>query len=877
MRYMFFSCGKMIFNKLSKEVFGKEHICRVFYVKTHVFLFMFLLGIFAPSILSAKVWINELMQSNIDFLRDDLHEFPDSWMELYNDSNEAVNIQNWTVSDNSDYRKGWKISGAVIISPKSYLLIYADKVGTGLHADFRLDSGSGGAVYLFDAGGQQIDAVRNIPKQPAPNVAWGRITDGSASWVYFVSATPGATNTGKTSNTLLPSPVFSQTGGIFKSSVNVRLSLPSGTPKGVVESDIHYTLDNTEPTVYSPVYTKELTISRTTVVRAKLIHPDYLTNRSVVHSYIISVKELSLPVISISTDPDYLWDAKFGIYTEGDGTYGLTGNCRNDRVNWNNDWRRPINFEYFPLGSNSSVLNQLCETRIGGGCSRIHPQKLLIVYGNKRFGTKRFEYDLFSEKPHQEIKSFMIRNSGNDWEYTLFRDAAIQLFFGGKVDVDYQAYQPAIVYLNGEYWGIQNLRERSEEDFVLSNYGLDDTEVDVIGDWKASNLKAGDLVSWNQLMTELRKPASEQNYEWIMNQVDIDEFINYMILEIFVLNTDFPHNNVSMWRPRKPDGKWRFILKDLDFGLGIWGDGDQPPSRDALRYNTVDFDSSWEPAVESRRLLNALLTQDSFRKKFYGRFAVYMGDLLHINSTSQVIDSIQNMLETAMQDHLALWRPWKTPDIDAWHGQVATMKNWCAQRNAYVYTHLRDFFQLGTIMKLTFEKADDLNGTPAAFINGVRMRSFGLDASYFQKETVELQYSGNAPLYAWEMTQTVNGKTSVETISQQNVSCQIVDGCTSLNIKLVNAPVTEPPEPLTGVEHSENAGSTPKIYVSDYHLQISNVPNPSIISVFDVSGRLITRTSAVSSSVMIPVRQTGVYIVQIRNNTQTFMQKIVKP
>jgi len=839
-----------------------------------IFFVTLFLWIFVPSFLSAKIWINELMQSNIDLIRDDLQEFPDSWIELYNDSDQAVNIQNWTISDDADYQKGWKITRSVIIAPKSHLLIYADKAAKDLHTNFRLDSGNKGVVYLFNANGQLMDEITNIPMQPAPNISWGRITDGDASWAYFVSATPGSTNTGKISNTLLPPPVFSQEGGIFKNGMSVRLSLPDGVPAGVVLSNIHYTLDHTEPTASSPVYTEELNISQTTVVRAKMIHPDYLTNRSTTHTYIISAKDLPLPVISISTDPEYLWDAKFGIYTEGDGTYGLTGNCRNDRVNWNNNWRRPINFEYFPLGSNSSVLNQLCETRIGGGCARIHPQKLLIVYANKRFGTKRFEYDFIKEKPNQEIKSFMIRDSGNDWEYTLFRDAAIQLFFGGKVDIDYQAYQPTIVYLNGAYWGIQNLRERSEEDFILANYGLEDTEIDVIENWRASNLKAGDLVAWNQLMTELQKSDFERDHEWIMNQVDVDEFINCMILQIFALNTDFPHNNNIMWRPRTPDGKWRFILKDLDFGLGIWGNNDQPPSRDALRYNTTDFDSSWQPAVESRRLFNALLTQDSFRKKFYGRFAVYMGDLLHYNSTSHVIDSIQKILESSMEDHLNLWKPWKTPNINSWRNQVSIMKTWCNGRNAHVYRHLQDFFQLGTIMKLTFEKANDLNGTPAVFVNGIRMRNHGLDASYFQKETVDLQYSENSPLYGWEITQTVNGKTSVDTICQQNLSYQIVTGCTSVKIKLVNAPDVE--LLLTGVMQPESANNAPNISVFGNQLQISNLQSHSVIYIYDMSGRLISRTSTSNSSIIVPVRQQGVFIVKIQNKSQMFTQKVVK-
>ena len=831
-------------------------------------LIIILLWIVLPNFLSAKVFINELMQSNIDHVRDDLQEFPDSWIELYNDSEQAINLQNWTVSVDADYKKGWKITIPVTIDPKSYLMIYADRQNTTkgkktyLHTDFILDSGNGGAIYLFDANGNQVDAITNIPKQPAPNIAFGRMTDGIATLVHFVTATPGSSNTGNFSSVVLPPPVFSLGGGFFKNSVTVSLSLPAGVPNGVFSSNIHYTLDNTEPTSNSSVYTKELVISKPTVVRAKLIHPNYLTNRSTVHTYIVEPKKdfkaMNLPVISISTDPEYLWDEKFGIYVRGDGEFGLPGNGQDGPVNWNNNWRRPVNFEYFPVNRNSNALNQLCEMRIAGGWTRAEPQKSFIVYGHKRFGIKRFEYDFFKDKPNQEIKSFMIRNSGNDFWWTHFRDAAIQLFLGGKVDVDYQAYQPALFYLNGDFWGIQNLRERSSEDFVLANYGLENDEIDVIGNWWGE-VKAGDKIAWDQLMTELRKSPSQRNYEWIMNQVDIDEFINYMILQIYVANTDFPQNNMVMWRPRKAGGKWRFMLKDLDFGLGIWDMN--KPTHNSMAYNTENDNNE-------RKLFNALLTQESFKKKFYGHFAVYMGDLLHYKSTSHVIDSIQNILEPAMQDHLTRWMPekwWR--DMNSWRTEVSKMKTWCNARNTEVYKHLRDHFKLGTIMKLTFAKNNNLKDPhPKVFINGVRMRDSGLDASYYQKEVIDLYYEGNNSLYGWEITKTIDGKTTVDTYFQQKLSFQIANGCTSLNIKLIEKTATL----FTEVVQPEINMS-----VFDHQLHIKNLQSTSFISIFDISGRLIVKTATTNNSIIIPLRQQGVFIVEVRNDSETFTQKIV--
>jgi len=811
---------------------------------------------FFSTSLSAKVWINEFMQSNIDLVRDDLQEFPDSWIELYNDSDEPVDIINWTISNVSIYQNGWKINKSFILQPESYLLIYADKAEQGLHTNFRLETSSGGSIFLFDADGNQVDAVVNIPKQPAPNIARGRISDGGPSWAYFINATPGSENTGKTSNVLLPQPVFSQTGGIFKDTVFVNLSIPPLAPSTIVLSDIYYTLDNSEPTLESPSYTEELIISKTTVVRAKLIHPNYLNDLSKVHSYIIVEKDPPLPVISISTDSTYLWDEEFGLYCIGNGEYGLIANGTTYPANWNNDWRRPINLEYFTNESKTSVINQFCEFRIAGGWSRALPQKSFIAYAKKRFGTNRFYYDFFEEKPNQNIKSFMIRNAGNDFMYSHFRDAACQLFFGGKVDIDYQAFQPAITYLNGNYWGIMNLRERSEEDFILANYGLED--IDVVENWRGE-LKTGDLVAWNQLMNELRKPYSQRNYKWIMDQIDINEFINYMILQIYVSNTDFPISNVSMWRPHSTGGKWRFILKDLDFGLGTVIDLN-PVTHNALEYNTENDD-------DCRKLFNSLLMQDFFKKDFYSRFAIYMGDIFNYTSTSQIIDSIKTLIEPAMQDHIARWAPEirRPMDMNLWHHEISKMKEWCNGRNAEVYKHLRDFFFLGDITGLEFTPPSDFE-MPPVYINGVRMRNSGLNGSFFQKENLDLRYEGDPQQYGWEIMRVVKGTPVFEVYFQQNLSYQVLDDCSYVRIRLVDK---ETYTSLTNIE-------LPDINLSFYdnQLRISNLQFPSVISIYDISGRLVTQTNTANNSINIPFHRKGAFIVKVRNDMQNFTRKV---
>lgn len=671
---------------------------------------------------SAKVWINEFMQSNIDCLVDDKWEFPDSWVELYNDGDNSQNISGWYLSETAIFREGWKLPDNTVIPAKGYLLVYCDKVAIGLHTHYRLESGKGCSIYLFNDFGVEIDKVVSFPKQPAPNIAAGRLSDAAEEWGYFVKATPGEKNVGTTSPVVLPAPLFSIPGGVFKEAITVSLSLPELVPDGVDITHLYYTLDGSEPTTESLQYSGAIQISATTPIRAKLIHPNYLPNRSTTHSYIITDRELTLPVVSLVLDPAYLWDKEFGIY--------VTGNQSAGNPNYENKWRRPMNIEYFPKADEAAVFNQIEEMRISGKYSRRYPQKSLICYANKRFGEKQYDYQLFDSKPNQTIKSFVLRNSGNDFYNMSFRDAAIQLFMGRKVDIDYQEYQPSILFLNGEYYGIMNIRERSDEDFVIANYdGLED--IDMIENW-GGELKAGDKVAYNDMIKKLYYEDDKIPHEELMGMVDTEEFINYMILQIFVGNTDFPSGNVVLWRPRTEGGKWRFIVKDTDFGLGYAN----PVDFDALHHNT-DLSSF----KGDKLLFTKLLDHEPFKEEFYTRFAVYMGDLLRPSNTAFVIDSIKQLVEQEMPYHRKRFLS-SDRGMDYWYNLLENKKVWCQERIGHVYNHLSQHFGFEAAIPLQIKMDDEITSNPTLSFNNVPLQKPSFDGRYFREQRVHLLLDG---------------------------------------------------------------------------------------------------------------------------------------
>lgn len=702
-------------------------------MKKYIIIFCCL---FTATGLSAQLRINELMQSNVDCLMDDLFEFPDSWVEIYNESDEPVNLNTWYLGTKKDYRKGWHIRQDTVIPPKGYFVIFCDKVGSGIHTDFRLETTKETNLYLFDPSGNKIDEVKDIPAQPHPNIAYGKVADGT--FAFLIEPTPGFTNSHLTATQITPAPVFEQRAGIYKTPVTVILTDTSGIPG----AKIHFTLDNSEPDSNSPFYTVPIPVDTTTVVRAKVIAAHYLIPRSVAQTYIITDRDFTLPVISISTDNRYLWDDSIGIYCVGVNG-GKSGEMK---ANFFNNWRRPIVLSYFPDMDSDATLNQLSEIRIAGGGSRIYPSKSMIVYSHKRFGKNEYSYPIFqsSDKRDVVIKSMMLRNSGQDFMWTYLNDAANQSFMGGKVDLDYQAYQPAILYLNGQYWGIINIRERSEEDYVYGNYDrLED--VDVIENWY--DVKAGDNVESNRLIDGVNN--NKFSYEELKEMVGLPEFINFSILHMFVANRDYPHGNIAMWRKHGNDGKWRFIVKDTDLG-GIYNEHISP------QFNALDmlinpvYDDKYGDYERQSALFRSLMKKDEFKNKFIQYFTVYLGDILSPKETYQIVDSLRLMIEQEMPYHLTRFNV-QTPD--EWNQKLEKKKKWLQERIPHQYQHLNDYMSYGGLIDLVIEKpAGELNNFVMQ-LNGIDLQTNQFDGMYYKGQMFRLDWKGTpSMLKKWQVT-----------------------------------------------------------------------------------------------------------------------------
>ena len=710
--------------------------------------------------------INELMQSNIDCTMDDLNDFPDSWVELYNSGTTPINLRHYKLGLTINAEAAWNLPSQ-IVEPGQFLVVYCDKVGKKLHTDFKLDSGKGASIYLF-FNGEVDDKRENIEKQPAPNISLGYKSETDLTWGYQYQPTPGAANCGTLceKKQLLGQPVFSEKGRVLtsKATLHVQLSLPDGSPEGTI---LRYTLDGSEPTASSPVYSSPITINKTTTVRAKAFRDGYLSVRSATQSYIFLGRDMTLPVISLVTDQRYWSDKQLGI---------ITNNTTDKRV----DWRRPVNIEYFETPNSESQLNQLCETRVQGGASRGAKLKSLVVYANKRFGEKHLSYEFFpDQRPGDtEFKSLVLRNAGNDFDYLLMRDAVIQRTMAQNADLDWQAWRPTIVFKNGVYKGILNIRERSNEDNIFTHYNkLED--IDLIENWW--DLKAGDWEDFNRFKAFYQEDGHTlAEYEQWMDCV---EFANLMLMNLYHSNRDFPGNNFVCWRPRAEGGRWRFIAKDTDFGLGLYWH--------PVNYNTIawfydhDYDPSanWANNSDQTRLFRTLMDDSDFRKLFLDRAAVYMGDFLNERGTRAFLDPMAEIIQQEFPYHKETVKGWINFEEELKHAQ-----SWVAERTDHFYQQLADFYHCGTPTALTVNKEipSEKLADVAISINDIPLSQQVFDGKFFSGNEVILHAeSGGQPVKGWKIIQKNNDGSRSEIVIDSEQYVFTMPSCKSLSANVL--------------------------------------------------------------------------------------------
>ncbi len=620
--------------------------------------------------ISANLKINELMPKNVNYLMDDDYNFS-MWVELYNSGSYSINQAAFYFTDDLNFPRKWQPTSHIIEAGK-YNILYFEREERYGHANFKLEP-DGGVLYLMDAFNQVIDQI-NYPKQYR-NSSYGRINDGSIDFGFFSEPTPGASNNGSIVSTQqCPKPIFSKLGGSYTGSIEFEFVNPSP------EDTIYYTFSSDEPTksnAFKYIPGTKIAVSATRYFRAKTYSHGKIPSEVSTVSYLINQRNFNLPIVSIISPQKYLSDNTIGIYVRG--TNGIPGNGTDAPANWNQDWDRPVNFELFDT-SKTTKINQEIDIKIAGGWSRtINNQKSLFLSPKKKYGNNKLKYDFFpSQKPGNKYKDVALRNAGNDFSYSMMRDGLLNGIVGSRLNLDYNAYEPAVCFMNGQYYGIQNIRERSGKDFIYSNYGLDENEFQLL-----DNL---DMQNGNSLFTELTNFVKNNDisnssiYEQIKTKIDVENFIDYHIAEIYTGNYDWPHNNVKIWRSNT-DGKWRWIMYDLDFGMSLY-------DTNLANVNSLQYAMGLTGEPEwATILLRRLLENQEFRNRFIDRYSIHLGSTFKSERVHHFIDSLSSKIGQEIVYHKAKWG-----SARAFNNDLTIMKSFASTRPSNLYNFIGNQF-----------------------------------------------------------------------------------------------------------------------------------------------------------------------------------------
>ena len=699
--------------RLYKLILSNNLLIRFIMKKNILFLFIIL-----PVLASSQLRINEIMPKNVSAVMDKSYNCS-MWVELFNASETTSYNQGfYYFTDNLKEPKKWKPESG-LIAPEGFSVLWFERPELEHHATFKLEP-SGGKLYLLNEGLHVVDSV--IYPAQYRNVSYGRKSDGDDEWVFFDQYSAGTSNNGK--KHLIEhclDPVFETAGGFYAASINVKFVTPA------LGDSIFYTTNCSEPTRINSTYympDSEIKVDKTTNIRAKCISSQKLASNVVTSTFFVGERDFNLPVVSIVTNQANLTNDTIGIYVIG--TNGKAGYGMSIPVNWNQDWDRAANFELFDT-TKVSRLNQELDISIAGGYSRVFPEKSLKINPKKKFGNNKLPYDIFkATKPNHNYKSLLLRNSGNDFQCSMMRDAFMQSLIIKRMDLDYQAYEPAICFMNGVYFGIENLRERSDVDLIYSNYGLDEEDITLLErremETDTGFLKLTNYVSNNDV-------TNADVYKNVSNMMDIDNYISYFLSEIYYGNDDWPDNNVKVWK-KKVNGKWRWILFDVDNGFSLYN------------FQLYDVNSLLVPLGEdpgkvpeswSTIILRRLILNETFRNKFIDRFSIHLSSTFETNRVNHIMDSLAAKIRYEIAYHKA-----KYGDRD-FEQDLIIMKHFSLYRPDKMLSFLSDRFLNSAAVqpveiisnndKATYKMNSEIIIDPKIKLKTFRNRSIVLEAN----------------------------------------------------------------------------------------------------------------------------------------------------
>ena len=590
--------------------------------------------------------VNEVMAANISMFLDPSWNYG-GWIELYNPGDKQVYLGRCVVSDDKGHSTRLPANAGYIQSSGFYVIWFDhyDRLYGPKQTTFGLDT-DGGTVTVTAADGTLL-AIQDFPPAIA-RCSYARTSDGGDTWRWTDTATPNATNSTSTfADEQLPAPEVDADAQLFTGTLTAHVDVAEG-------ATLRYTTDGTVPTTSSKQSDDgTFTVTTNTIYRFRAFKEGFLPSAVVTRSFLRCAHDYTLPILSVVADRGDIYGAEHGIFAAGSSCVnGRPGNGQTQNCNYNMDWDRPANMELIVDGE--MVLNQEVDIAACGGWSRAWTPHSFKLKAQKQYGHKFLDYKLFSNKPFNRNKVIQVRNGGND-NTCRIKDAALQTIIARSgLNIDCQSYVPVSHFINGSYIGVINMREPNNKHFALANWGYDTEEVDQFEISPDSNYvqKAGTRDSFDRLMTLSAQAAQPTAYAEIQQLLDIDEYCNYMAVELFLGGTDWPQNNVKAYRPHTEGGRFRFVLFDLDFAYNTSDPFNTFAGKQTYTFATLlGGDYNGKTKREEIRVVTLflnLLKNDDFRRHFIDAYCIVAGSVLDPTRSAAITDELANNVKAEM-------------------------------------------------------------------------------------------------------------------------------------------------------------------------------------------------------------------------------------
>lgn len=599
--------------------------------------------------------ISEVMNNNYSYLAQNGGNYYD-WIELYNNSGKTINLSNYCLTTNDNTMCSYKLPKVELKSGEYYIVMASGDTKLSnskyQHASFKL--GDTEAVYLTKSD-EIVDSimVANVPL----GYSMGR---SGSSILYFSKPTPGSKNGGGT-EAISYVPYADIKSGIYDSNKEFKVTL-TGSGK------IYYTLDGSEPTTSSKVYSSPLTIKKTTVLRIMSKEAGKLSSDVNNYSYILDTSHKT-SVMSLIIDSKKL-------------------NKVNNNTSLNSKVQERGYVDYFDKEGEGFSIN--VGLKLFGGSTRSYKKKSYEIKFKKKYGDAKLKYKVFKNVDSSVFDSLVLRTGSQDeFQYndqrTVIKDVVATSLMGKYTDVDVQDYVPIVLYINGKYWGIYFIREKVDETFVSNHYNVKATKTDTSILRIDGEVKSGTDKKYNSMISFINSNSlsNSKNYEKIKEQIDIQSFSDFWIGEIYTANYDIL-NTRYFSNPLVDNGKWKYIFYDIDSGFF------RTTQNTFNEYTNPSGMGSWNfPTV----LLRNMMKSSEFKSTFLERLSYNLNNTWAYKNVEKRIDEVID--EIGKDEFKKNAERWGN-SYSHWEKSIKSMKTFAKNRNSYVVKYAKSYFNLSS-------------------------------------------------------------------------------------------------------------------------------------------------------------------------------------